>query len=125
MNIRLARDYDFNQIKTLHEKFFDKDFPFPDLSKLINAYVVEDEGKIITFGGARVLLELVAITDMHKSPIKRFDALSKLLTAIALNSSEKKYDQLHCFILKDENWLRCLESNGFRETNGKSLVIDI
>lgn len=125
MNIRLAREYDMAKIKAIHEKFFKDEFEFPNMKPFISTYLVENNGQIVTFGGARVILEAIAVTDLSMKPVDRYDALNMLLSAISLNASEKGFEQLHCFVVKDDTWKKGLVNAGFRETKGTGLVIDL
>jgi len=126
MNIRLAKEYDLEKIKNLHERFFKDQFEFPDFSKFFNTFIVEDSKKeIITFGGNKLIVEAVAITNMNYNLQDRYEALEKLLTALSLQVAVEGYDQLHCFVQGNESWLRRLKKHGFKSTKGNALVLEL
>lgn len=126
MRIRIAKEHDLPRIKSIHEKFFMNDFVFPRFDKFVSPlYLIEKDGEIITVGGTRTILEAIAITNMERSPLERYDALAKLFSAISLNSESIGYDQVHCFVKGDPNWERALKDHGFRDVNGKALVAEV
>ena len=126
MNIRLAKEYDLEKIKELHNKFFKDQFEFPDFGKFFNTFIVEDNKKeIITFGGNKLIAEAIAITNLDYNIEDRYEALEKLLSALSLQVAEKGYDQLHCFVQGNESWLRRLKKHGFKSTKGNALVLEL
>lgn len=123
--IRAIRSSDFDQIKDIHEKFFAHEFSLPNFTDhFLLAYVVEDDGRIITAGGVRTILETVVITNKDYSVKDRRGALVKMLEASVFSASSYKYDQIHAFV-QDKNWQRHLEKEGFHSTKGNALVLEI
>lgn len=117
---------DLGKIKEIHEKFYSQEFNLPDFHKhFINAFAITDiNNDIITVGGVRPILEVVALTDKSKGTKDRIGALNDLLTISAFVADHDGFDELHCFV-QDENWLNQLKKKGFVETKGKSLVFKI
>jgi len=127
MNIRCLHPDDIPQLRRIHEKYYIHEFTFDDfITGIISAFTIEDSdtGEIVTAGGIRPIIECVAITNKDFSVRERREALYNLLAASTFAANRYNYSQLHAFI-QDENWLRQLKKTGFRETVGKSLVMNI
>lgn len=124
--IRGIKEEDLDWIRTIHEKFYKDEFSLPDFSKhFINAFVITNShDEIVSAGGVRPILEVVAITDKDKEVRKRISALNDLLSISAFVADHDKFEELHCFV-QDQVWLRQLKKHGFVETKGKSLVFRI
>lgn len=126
--IRAIKIEDFNQIKTIWEKFFIDQFSFPDfISNFLCAFVIEDSERdeIIIAGGVRTIAESIMMTNKDYLPIKvRREALLDMLTAMTYMAKIAGYDELHAFIQED-NWKRHLIKNGFVKTRGDSLVLSL
>lgn len=124
--IRAVLESDLEKIKEIHRKYYADEFNIPDFNKhFINSFVITDsENNIISAGGIRPILEVVAVTDKDKMVRERVSALNDLLTISAFIAEHDGFDELHCFV-QDENWLRQLKKKGFVETKGKSLVFRI
>lgn len=124
--IRAVLESDLEKIKEIHRKYYADEFNIPDFNKhFINSFVITDsENNIISAGGIRPILEVVAVTDKDKTVRERVSALNDLLTISAFIAEHDGFDELHCFV-QDENWLRQLKKKGFVETKGKSLVFRI
>lgn len=124
--IRGIKEEDLIWIRTVHEKYYFDEFSLPDFNKhFINAFVIaNDNEEIITVGGVRPILEIVALTDKGKNVKDRISALNDLLTISAFVASHDEFEELHAFI-QDKNWLNQLKRKGFVETKGKSLVFRI
>jgi hypothetical protein len=122
MNIRLAHDRDLDAVRELHALYFSDKFEFPDLTHFLCLMVVEDDnGKIITFGGVRTILEAVAITDMSSSARIRREALYKLLQGSIFTANAHKYIEIHCFIQQSVGWFKHLIKVGFKQCKGTAL----
>ena len=97
----------------------------PDfLLDYLAAYVAEDDEGIIAVGGVRSIAEAVTVSNKDRDPRARIHALYQLLNALSNVSRECRFDQLHAFV-QDPKWIKRLKRNGFRETVGKSLFLDI
>jgi hypothetical protein len=117
---------DLEKIKEIHNKFYSNEFNLPDFNKhFINSYVITNsDNNIVSVGGIRPILEVVAITDKDMLVKERLSALGDLLTISAFIAEHDGFDELHCFV-QDEIWLKQLKKKGFSETKGKSLVFKI
>ncbi len=124
--IRAIEPEDLGKIKEIHEKYYASEFNLPDFNKhFINTFVITDIDRgIITVGGIRPILEVVAITDKDKNVKERISALNDLLTISSFIADHDGFDELHCFV-QDQVWLKQLKKHGFLETKGKSLVFKI
>lgn len=122
--IREIKVEDLEALKRIHEYYYSEEFNFPDFSNFICAYVVEDNGKIITAGGIRTIAECIAITDKGLSIRERANALSQVLSASKYFTERHGYKELHCFV-QDETWIKHLFKVGFKPTTGHSLVLEI
>lgn len=124
--IRGLREQDLEKLRSIHRRFYANEFSFPDFSKhFINVFVITDSNDdLISVGGVRPILEIVAITDKDKIVKERVGALGDLLTISAFIAEHDKFDELHCFV-QDDTWMKQLMKKGFVETKGKSLVFKI
>lgn len=123
--IRALEHKDLARLKEIHEKFYKKEFNFPDFTKhFICAYVVEEDGRIITAGGIRTIVECIVITDKDLTARERYYGLGYILNASRYFTEQSNYDQLHAFV-KDITWEDHLIKKGFNKTEGQSLVLEI
>lgn len=125
--IRPLRQDDIPKLSKLHQKFFTDEFSIYDfLDKILNPVAITDDNdeKIIVAGGIRPIMEAVAITNKDINIKERRYALYSLLQALTHTASKCNYSQIHAFI-QDPKWQQHLEKVGFRETKGKSLVIEV
>jgi hypothetical protein len=126
MNIRVMNPADLFELKEIHSEFFSNEFEFPNFfNNFLSSFVVTDEnGRIITGGGVRLIAESIIITDKDYPIEPRRKALFEMLAASAFTASSRDFRQIHAFI-QDEKWLNHLKRKGFKETVGKSLVLNI
>jgi hypothetical protein len=125
MRIRELQIGDLNQIKEIHEKFFSKEFDLPDFQHFLAAFIITDtEDRIVTAGGIRSILEMVAVTDKALAPIVRRSAYFNILNACLYMAHKNDYEQIHVFAQGDR-WIEALKKIGFRNTKGHSLVMDV
>jgi hypothetical protein len=123
--IRELRPDDLEKLKFIHEKYYKEEFNFPDFSRhFLCAYVVERNGKIITAGGIRTIIECITITDKDLSVRERRDGLGYILNASRYFTKRNGYNELHCFV-QDNNWMKHLLDSGFTTTAGISLVTEV
>lgn len=128
MNLRAVKPDDIPRLKQIHQEFFRDDFAFPDfVTGFICAYVIEEDGQIIAASGVRTLAENVLITNKSGefTIAKRREALLKILDVSRYVCQKYGYDQLHAFVINDENWTRHLHDYGFHPTKGKALVLNL
>ena len=126
MKIRVINPSDIGKLQLIHGRYYYDEFEFPNFfhNYLSSFVVTNEEDKIITGGGVRLIAESVIITDKSVSARERKLALEEMFRASAFTASARDFKQLHAFI-QDENWLRHLTKVGFRETVGKSLVLNL
>ena len=118
---------DLEQIKLIHDKYYKYEFDFEVFaSKFLGSFaILEDDDKtIISAGGVRTIAEAVIVTNKDISVAKRRRALFDILQVSSYICTQSGHDQLHAFI-EDESWLKHLLKNGFVETKGKSLVLEV
>jgi hypothetical protein len=123
MKIRPFQDKDWKEVKIIHEKYHEKDFPMPQFlaNDCIGKYVVEDNGKIILAGSLHLLVEAIVVTDVSAAPRQIHEALSKFLT---VSTYESKFYQLHCTVF-DPKWMKQLVKRGFQKCKGVFLYYNI
>lgn len=125
MWVRSLEPSDIYKISKIHEKHFEKEFVLPDfLDNYYAAFSVEDNNGLITVGGVRPIAEVVTITDKDRTPTDRIKALYQVLDISIFIAQSRGFDQLHAFI-QDKKWSNRLKRNGFVNTKGESLVLDI
>lgn len=126
MNIRALRSSDLPILRQIHEEYYKHEFNLPNFSSGFNvAYVVEDDDRqIISAGGIRPIIESVILTDKRQSVRKRREALYDILAASTHFGRKDGYNQIHAFV-QDPSWENHLKKNGFYDTKGLSLVLDI
>jgi len=124
--IRALFKRDLDQLKSIHERFYQDEFSLSDLNRFISSFAVIDDsnGKIITAGGIRSIVETIIVTDKDTPIEKRQEALIDLLQVAKNTTKQAGYTQLHAFV-QDAKWMRHLISHGFIPTVGKSLVIGV
>jgi hypothetical protein len=128
MNVRAMTPEDLPRLKEIHRRFFRDQFDFPDfVNGYLCAYLVEEDNEIIAACGIRTLAEAVLITNKSGdfSVAERREALLNILDASRFVCQKFGYDQLHAFVINDENWNRHLTDYGFNSTKGKALVLNL
>ena len=125
--IRSIQKEDFGRLYTIWEKFYKNEFEFPDfLSNYLCAFSsVDSNGDIISTGGIRTIVEIVAMTDLDKSAFKRRRALYEILAASTFTAGKYGFNELHAFIIENKRWENCLQKVGFRPTRGNGLVLSL
>lgn len=124
--IRSLKLEDMNELRTIYEKYYVKEFDFPEfVSTFAHGLVIEDDvsGRIISGGGIRAIAESVILTNKDFSPRVRKVALLEILHAQLFAAAKLGFGEgLHVFV-QDEKWVQQLKQYGFRNTRGTSLVI--
>lgn len=125
MIIRNFESSDVPQLKEIHQQYKDE-FPIEEFKDNYRAFftVADDSGKVIIFGGVRLIPEVVIMTNKTHSPKTRIKALKLFYQAISWISAKNGLRYLHAFV-QDKTWERQLIKYGFRSTKGKALVIDL
>lgn len=126
MDIRSMRIEDIDRLRKIHLRYYRDEFEFPNFSEnFLSSFVVTDKNdEVITGGGVRAITEAIIITDKSYDIDKRRVALQEMLAASAFAAASHEYRQLHAFI-QDEKWLKHLKRVGFKETVGKSIVLNL
>lgn len=125
MIIRAIESKDEEQIEEIRKRHYSDEFsPVDFRDKFLCAFVVEDQGKIITAGGIRTIAEAIALTDKSINYRQRVRALREMLKADAHIARTSGYNQLHAFI-QDYTWSEHLVKKEFRHTKGNALVLNL
>lgn len=126
MKLRAFTESDIAELREIHKRCFDEEFPFPNfLENYLSSFVVIDSNdKIITGGGVRVITEAVMVTDKNYEIVKRREAMLQMMQASMFTSASRGFNQLHAFV-QDEKWLKHLERIGFKKSKGQTLVIGV
>ena len=125
--IRTPNLNDLDELKKIHEKHYSNEFIFEDFlnNSLSNFIIIDDkDGQIITAGSVRPIAEMVAITNLDKSPRSRRDALYESLQIAQFILQNTNMRQLHVFV-QDTKWEEQLKKSGFQQTKGNALYINI
>lgn len=114
--------------RNIHEEFYKSDFSMPNLidDKNLLVYVVpNDKDNPITIGIARVILELVSLTDLSAPVVDRKDALITSLMITRLTAYRNGFDQIHAFV-QDPKWADIMKKkSGFSPCNGEALYLNV
>ena len=126
MRERPIRNDDLNRIKEIHARYYQHEFDLPNFTKhFINVYaIVDDNDKIISVGGIRPILEVVALTDYSIPTRARIEALNYMRTISAHIADQDGFDEIHAFVM-NPNWEVQLKKRGFANTRGTSLVFKV
>jgi len=120
MNIRTVTPEDMDTIRRIHKLFYEGEFNFPE-THYLSAFIIEEDGVMITTGGIRLITELIAVTNKDISVKKRREALVMLLQASSFVCDKLGYEHIHAFV-QDENWYNQLIKRGFHTPKGKALI---
>lgn len=124
MIIREFREEDIATAKQIYYKYYE-DIEEIDFTKLLCAFtVLDDNGSIVTIGGLKPLVELVALTDKGQSTRNRRRALVHLFQATLYTAINFKYDEIHLFTCSRE-WTKHLIKAGFQLLKDKVLTIGV
>jgi|SRR5215471_3688134 len=126
MIIRELRIGDLDKLREIHHKFYEDEFPFPEVKDkfLFAVIIANDAGEIVSFIGARPIVELIAITDRSKPISSRVRGFKSICQALKWAIKKLGYDQVHAFI-QDEKWLKCLKKSEFQDCKGKAIYMDL
>jgi hypothetical protein len=126
MKIRALDPLDIDRLRAIHEEHYKDEFLFPDfLNNFICAFVVvDDDDKIISGGGVRMIAESIMITDKDYPLRPRMSALCQVLDASEFVTKHAGLAELHAFV-QDDRWYALLQKVGFLPTRGKPLVLEL
>ena len=124
MTIREFRSEDIQTAKEIYYKYYE-DLEQIDFTKLLCAFtVLDDNGSIVTIGGLRPIVELVAVTDKGQSVRNRRKALVHLFQASLYTAISSNYNEIHLFTTSRE-WIKHLLKAGFSLLKDKVLTIGV
>lgn len=119
------KEEDIRRLREIHCRYYKDEFTFPDFtSHFLNAFVIENEGSIVTAGGLRVITEAVAITNKDLEIKERAEGLHKLLEAMVYTAHRDGFNEIHAFV-QEERWKRVLLNRQFKKTKGEALVFSV
>jgi len=125
MITRSLQSRDIEVIRRIHERYFREEFEFSYFSDLMASFVVvDDEDNIIIAGGVKPIAESILITNKDYNLTKIGRALMDAMEISSYIGRKFSFDQLHAFI-QNESFGNHLIQHGFRNTRGKSLVLDL
>lgn len=125
MNIRALEPDDLQQLEQIHARFYKDEFELPDFfGKFLCAFVIEEDGTIITAGGVRPIAEAIIVTNKDIDIEARRNALYKILEASMFTCGRTGFDQLHAFI-QDDNWKKHLLKIGFKSCKGDAIYLNV
>ena len=121
--LRPIKSEDIPKLKELLIEHFGDEFQFHEFfDHAISTFIYTEQGKIISAGSVRSILEALTITDKSATAKERYRAFSTILSASGSVCNRHGYRELHAFI-QDPHWYRILQKVGFKPTVGKALVI--
>lgn len=115
MNTRLLTPDDLIKVRELHDKYFAKDFSFPDfLNKFLLSFAITDDNdEIIVAGGIRPLAETVIVTNKEGHSMTTIGRALVEAQQISIYTCKRHgIDWLHAFV-KDEGYAKHLIKHGF------------
>lgn len=123
----IIQGLDLYTAKDIHKKYYEKEFEFPQFGTdtFINKFQITNENdKVITAGGIRLIPEIILMTDKDAPVLDRRLALYTALDYMIYNAKQMNYDGLHAFV-QDQKWSTRLKRTGFHNTKGEALVLNI
>lgn len=125
--IRNIEENDHPALKEIHAQFFANEFTFEDFLHGAMAsflFIDDSDGSIISACCVRPIAEMVALTNMSKSPRMRRNVLYDALQIASFMLRDTNMKQLHAFV-QDKVWESQLIRAGFNHCAGKPLYINI
>lgn len=123
LRTRRATPEDLEEIRKLHEMYY-SEFDFPDFYRLMNAFVITDDGEIVMAGGVEPVGEAVLVTNKAKSRIKIGKALVIAQGACAYACKEANIRELNAFV-NNHDYARHLIKHGFEPRFEHALMMRI
>lgn len=112
---------DIETIRKLHEKNY-PELEFPDFTKMLSSFIIEDNNDIIMTGGVKLISEALLITNKDMSRIKIGKAL--VIAQGACIHIAKKFNINNVYAFSDNNdYIRHLIKHGFEERYDRTLVM--
>lgn len=126
--VRLLNGSDLPALLSIHQKFHEKDFPFPSFNgHFLGSYAITDDNdKIIVAGGLEQIVEMIALHDMSRPITERREAFYKLLQCCLFMADKCGYDQVHCQPLPaSKSWERHIVKAGFKPCKNRMYFADV
>ncbi len=112
---------DLTEIKRLHDAYY-SELDFPEFSRLLNSFLVEDEnGDIVTAGGIEPMAEGLLVSNKSMNRIKLGKALVIAQGAFLVTCERFGFKWLHAFT-KNPDFVRHLLQHGFETRNGDQVL---
>lgn len=128
MIIKLMGETDLDQLRKIHQEFYETEFvfPFDGPNKLLDKYVIEnDDGEIIIFGALEVVVEGIVITNKGIDIKERREAFYKLLQCLQFSAKNNNFDTFH-LSAQDKKWANHLiKKFGFKPCRGEFLYTEV
>lgn len=103
--IRSVRKEDFEEIRSIYDRYYKEEFPFPDFLEYLCAFVVTDNNdRIITAGGVRPIAEILLVTEKSFGTMTRHRAFREILTASKFVALRSGFHNLNAIINNDSKW---------------------
>jgi hypothetical protein len=97
MIIRKYKPEDAPVVDEIYERCHKGTFGRPNLSHVLSAAVIEDEGKVIGFGCIEIIAEAVMILDTDRSVQDRAEMLDQLLNVAKFIARERTFERFYMF----------------------------
>src|SRR4029077_13259256 len=112
--IRAIEQNDFGTIHEIWKKYYETQFPFPDFMNYLCAFVVcDDQNRIVTAGGIKLMAEALLITDKNMPLMTRSKAFREMRAALEFMARTRDFNNLYAFIKDDPSWSTILKRVGF------------
>lgn len=123
----IIKDFDEYKVREIHEKYYKDEFSMPEFftPHFMDRFQVEnEEGRIITAGGFRVIPEMILITDKDAPVLDRRIALLEALDLMIKHAQLLGFNHLHAFV-QDRKWNDRLRRTGFHPPKGECLILEV
>lgn len=116
LTIRAYTPKDWDEVRKLHERYYDQ-FELPPFPSCLNAFIIEDENKEIVMAGAiEKVAEAMLVTNKAKSQVKIGKALVEAQRCSMFTCKVNGIRDLYAFVDMDV-YARHLIKHGFAESN--------
>ena len=97
MIIRKYKPEDAAAVDEIYERCHKGTFGRPNLSHVLSAAVIEDEGKVIGFGCIEIIAEAVMVLDTDRSVQDRAEMLEQLIEAAKFIARDRTFERFYMF----------------------------
>ena len=124
MKLRAFQNEDIFEIKRIYESFYnDNEYPHFETGYYDVFIVTDDNDKIISIGGVKPIMEIIALTNQDKSVRDRKDALIQIMDTSIYTAVKFGFNQLHAFVHDDSEWIEHLKKVQFKVSDNKVLIL--